>query len=267
MIRRPKYLDQNILRDVADYLDLESPDVRDIRRTSNERREGRAGLRYGVEAGVTGGRDEATEESFSVPMRPARLLTTVIEELQAQEALVDPSTSPERALPHRAAIEVSGKLSLSPVSEIATLFEMFVPLLQSGSDLENVPQEDVARMLFDQREVQAPGVMTLEPTAGPYRFVMVLQPDCLYRTPSFEELEGEFTVFGTLDGPLGDGDAISLERYLLPGLPRALRRAIGQKGISELLEGLAEATGRKVDVADLSFSGPGGLMSVAAIYP
>jgi hypothetical protein len=48
---------------------------------------------------------------------------------------------------------------------------------------------------------------------------------------------------------------------------RAMRRAIGNANLGELLESSKGITGRSLSLDDLSFSGPGALVSVAAIYP
>lgn len=268
MFRLPKYLDEDLVRTLADYLGLEIAESRDVRRRGSTERGGRVAIRAGVaEASGSGAREQEEEESFSAPVRPVRLLNDVIDSLIHTSDLVQLDNEPDAALPHRSPIEVSGTLKVSPVSDVAAIFTMLLPMLQSGADLDNLSSGQVASMLLERRSVAAPSVVELQPFSSDYRFVSVLRPSALQGDIEIDDLEGEFTVFGTLDRVLAENAHLSLEQHMVPGLNRTLRRALGPEKMSELLGIVGNATGRTFDVTDLHFTGPGALIGALAVYP
>lgn len=268
MIRLPRYLDEELVRTLADYIGIEVAASKDVRRTISTERSGKGGLKTPIAEGTLERRGaNQEEESYSAPVRPVRLLNDVLSALTESNELISLDQDPNAALVHRSAIEVSGSLKLSPVSEVAAVLAMILPLAQAGTDLDSVSSEQVMSLLVQRRSVEAPIVVELQPGTGPYRFISVLSPSAAYGDTVLDELEGDYTVFGTLDKVMGEGGSLSLEQYMLPGLNRTLRRALGGEQLGGLLKSFGEASGRELDVKDLEFTGPGALIGAIAIYP
>jgi hypothetical protein len=59
---------------------------------------------------------------------------------------------------------------------------------------------------------------------------------------------------------------LRLDKYLMPGLPRVLRRAIGTKRIKEMVSGLEDVVGRKVEPDELTLHGPALLLKPLAVF-
>ncbi len=115
--------------------------------------------------------------------------------------------------------------------------------------------------MFGDSGSAAPVVMRCEPL-GERHFIMVLDENCVETGRTLEDLEDELTIFGYMDRVVGEGQSVPLDRYLLPGLNRTLRRAAGD--LSQMVQ---DAPGVKSIVpSDLVFDGPGGLIKAAAIY-
>lgn len=268
MIRLPRYLDEELIRTFADYIGIVAAETKDVRRTTSTERGGKGGLKAAFgEGSLERRRGEQEEERYSAPVRPVRLLNDVVAALTESNELVSLEHDPAAGLVHRSPVEVSGSLKPSPVSEVAAVLAMILPLAQAGIDLDNVSAEQVMSLLIERRGVEAPIVVELQPHAGPYRFMSVLRPTAAYGDAVLDELEGDYTIFGTLDRVLGEGERLSLEQYMLPGLNRTLRRALGGEQLGDLLKSFGAVSGRQLDVKDLEFHGPGALVGAVAIYP
>lgn len=268
MIRLPKYLDEDLVRTLADYLDLEAAESRQVRNRSTSQGRGSLGIRAGV-AEAQAGRERGgeTEETFSAPVRPIRLFNDVIDSLAASGELIELDRMADAELIHRAPIEVSGVIKVSPVSEVAAAFAMLTPLLMSGANVDDLNASEIAGALIDQRGALAPVVVELQPHSSDYRFAAVLKPGLLGSGVGFDELEGEFTIFGTVDRVMGEVDSLNLEQFMFPGWNRTLRRAIGRDDLAGMLVELGGLTSSSFEAEDLQFQGPGALIGAMAIYP
>lgn len=268
MIRLPKYLDEDLVRTLADYLDLETAESREVRNRTTSQGQGSLGMRAGIaqaQAGRESGRE--TEETFSAPIRPIRVFNDVIDALVRSGELIELDRDPAAGLIHRSPVEVSGIIKVSPVSEVAAAFAMLTPLLMSGANMDDIDPSQIAGAFIEQRSAQAPVVVELQPHDGDYTFAAVLKPGLLGPSVSFDELEGEFTVFGTLDRVMGQGDSLNLEQFMFPGWNRTLRRAIGRDDLEGMLVQLGGLTSSGFEPGDLHFEGPGALIGAMAIYP
>lgn len=108
-------------------------------------------------------------------------------------------------------------------------------------------------------------------TASPARLVretlaMIVREDWLQSGRSMDDLEGDLTVVGHIERIVGEGSSIELDKYLLPGLNRPMRRMLKSQG---KLEGMFEdaPSGLAITTEDLSLAGPAVFLRPAAIYP
>ncbi len=102
-------------------------------------------------------------------------------------------------------------------------------------------------------------------TPGPRTFLLV-HPAHLFGSAAVDDIDGELTVVGTVDRLINEGDSFSLERHFLPGLNRTVRRAFQGEGVSGLLESFSNVLGRRIDISDLSLTGPAVLLTPMTIY-
>jgi hypothetical protein len=224
------------------------------------------GVEKVASVGVSGGKQAERTEVFSRHVSSASQLTTLVEALSLQGMLIDLEAEPDATLVHRQPIEVSGELALEPASEIGQLFALALPKMM-GAGSGDLSDSDIWELMAGSSLKSAPSiVMSLTHAETGKRFMMVLDPKNV-RADDIEDLEGDMTVFGILDKLLPEGGSLSLQRYLLPKINRAARRALSGANLQELLDSSRELTGRSLSMSDLEFTGPGALLSVVAIYP
>lgn len=70
------------------------------------------------------------------------------------------------------------------------------------------------------------------------RCMVIIDPTNLHGSATLDDLEGEQTVVAHVDRLVRPRSEVSLDKYLLPGLPRTLRRAMGRSGLTESFDGL-----------------------------
>lgn len=280
-IRRPRYLDVSLLRDLGDQLDLEWPEKLEVSEKVAGGKSWRVGLSRGVEARRDSTQGHERTESFLRSVGPVRLLDIVIDGLRSAGALSEFSGAPGQALRARSAVEATGHLVLSPASEGGALLEGLMPILSAGlGERDTIDNSEVKKLMdenpslmssllgFDgAQKPAAPAVLLLEPEDGEMRLMMVVRSDHLYNAESYEELEGPMTVLGVVDRVLPEGVTVSMDSYLFPSMNRSMRRALARDGLDEILGSVGELEGRSIDLSALQFHGPGAMISVAAIYP
>ena len=195
--------------------------------------------------------------------RPGRLLSLAIE--ASRDELIDLDVDPGWTLAQRALIQITARLALSRASEVPEMLRPFLPMLlgrdavptSDGSDLSDA---EAAQLMFGA-EGRIPLIFTVEREV-PYGFAVLIRTDWLVAGVTVDDLEDELTVFGIVEKVLPEGKAIPLERYVLPGLSRTLRRAAGN--LRELLD---ELPGEPLQDDDLEFQGPGAVVRGIAIFP
>lgn len=182
---------------------------------------------------------------------------------ESQHEIVDLDTEPDSQLPQRSIVQVTGQLSLSRASEvplIRPLLPMFLSRTQTESGSDEISDAEAAELMFGA-EARHPVVLNIDSSAD-YALAAILSTDSIVPGNTFDDLEDDLTVFGTIEKVLPEGRAAPLDRYVLPGLNRALRRAIGD--LSELL---ATMPGEPITPSDLLVEGPGALIRPIAIFP
>lgn len=94
----------------------------------------------------------------------------------------------------------------------------------------------------------------------------MLDPAGLRGSSTMDDLEGEQTVVAHVDRIVRPRQELSLDKYLMPGLPRVVRRSLGKKGLLEMLSGLDKVIGRPVGADDLTIHGPALLLKPLAVF-
>lgn len=268
MILRPRYLDIELVGAILDSLGVQAPEARSVRETTTRSRGGQVGISKGVSVGADRRRATEREESFSEQESPVRKLRLAIESLQANDELVQLDSPPLPPLHPRVVVEIRGEVTMSVSLEIAPLLGAMIEAVFSGDidDFNTIRPEQFVTM-FAGAPVETPIPVILRPEGDVAPFVLVLKPTCLYGTQSFEDVEGEMTVLGLVERILGPGESLSLDRWLLPGLPRTFRRMLS-KGpeLADMLSQIVNAIGQDLDPSDLRFDGPGVVLAPVAIY-
>jgi hypothetical protein len=268
--RNPIYLDVSLLKNLADYFGIDVPGQRQV----VQRRSGTTGKGMGLNKGLTARLDSdktvETTETFSTDFRPVRLVNDVIDSLLESDDVIDLINEPNADLISQSPIQVEGELAVSPATEIGTLIGRFFPLLAAryaqGDKDPSLNQEDIAQ-LFLEPQGEGAQVYNVSPAAeDDRRFILILDPKNLGEDRDCDDLEGEFTVFGIVDRLLSEKSSLSLTRYLLPGMNRTMRRAIGKTSLEEIITGFGDITGQAIDISALTVKGPGAVIKPLAIY-
>lgn len=257
----PRYLDRDLVRDLLDYLDLEVPDSTEVETAESAENSRRAGANRFVDVGAGRARRDERRETFTLHARPARLLSTAIEGVRPE--LLDVDAHPDGALVQRGFIQVTGRLHLARVSEVPQMIRPMLPVLLSRTQQGSggaISDAEAAGVMFGS-ETGHPAVLNID-AATDYTLAAVIRTDRLMPGNDVDDLEDDLTLFGVVEKLLPGGASTPLDRYVLPGLNRSLRRAVGD--LSELL---ARLPGDPISAEDLVVAGPGALIRSIAIFP
>lgn len=257
----PLYVNTELIQDILDGLGVERPESVEIetRRTAGRSGAAKAGA---VGLGMQGERESSTErrETFTKQSRPSGLLELAIHGLRESEQLIDLTLEPDTAIPRRGIIEVTGEVEVSELSDVPALMKSFAPFIEEGLlDTEDVPPTFL-HMLAGTAE-SGPLLLRVETDAVP----LLLRGDTrwLIGGKEVEDVEGELTVLAYVERVLSPGQRVALDRYVTPGMNRAMRRQFGREGIVDLLSKVSN--GMSED--SLDFVGPGLVARPIAVYP
>jgi len=268
--RNPLYMDTPLLKNLADYHDIDVPTSRQVTQRLAGSSEKRAGIAKVVDAGVQAGRETETTEVYATEVRPIRLVNDVIDFMLAEAELIDLTVDAEAQLLQRSVVQVEGELVPSPATEIGSLLSRFFPLLTAkyaaGESNPQLSQQDIALILTPQASAEIQ-VYDLQLEISDRNFAILLDPSHLIEGRELDDLEGERTVFGLVERLIPEGSSYPLARYLLPGMNRSLRRRAEVSGAwDELVKGFGEMMGQQLDMGALSVDGPAAIIQPVAIY-
>lgn len=267
--RNPLYVDQDLLVNLADYFAVPLPTEGEVIRRVVDERGGHLGVNRVVDAGRRSGSSEEITETYQSTVRPVRATNDVIDHLLNSGGVADLVDNPNAALVLRHPVQVEGEVALSTATELGGLFARFLPLLATqasqGAGGPELSASEVAEFMLAPAPTEHTHIFELK-GESPTKFVLPVRPACLYGGADMDDLEGEFTVFGVVDRLVGDGASYSLERYVLPGLNRTIRRAFPREKLLEMLESFADMSGGPVDARALEVEGPAALVTPLAIY-
>lgn len=266
--RNPLYVDQELMANLADYFAVPLPTEGEVVRRVLDERGGRLGVNRVVDASRHTGATEEVTETYTSTVRPVRAVNDVVDHLLADGA-PDLVSVPDAELVLRHPIQVDGDLTLSTATEVGGLFARFMPLLAAqaaqGSGDPDLSSAQAAELMLTAPTSDHIHIFELagQPDTT---FVLPVRPACLYGGAAMDDLEGECTVFGVVDRLVPEGASYSLERHVLPGLNRTLRRAFPRDKLLEMLQGFAQMSGGSVDANALEIQGPAALVTPLAIY-
>jgi hypothetical protein len=270
--RNPLYLDADLLANLADYYGIGTPEEMNVTRRSSKEGSRGGGINKVVVA--TGERSHAEEvtESYSVLTRPVRILNDLLDHIESTGDIVDLDADPEAPVSNSAVVLLRGDLSPSAANEVGGVMARLMPLLMTSfskgqTDFEP-SQAEIAAAFMTESAPDTPQLFDIaedSPVEG-RRSLLVVEPQGLRGTSTFDDLEGDQTVVAHVDRIVRPRNEFSLDKYVLPGLPRAVRRLVGRKELASMLDGFDELVGRKIDPDELTLRGPALLLKPLAIF-
>lgn len=182
---------------------------------------------------------------------------------------IDLVDDPEAALLLRHPVQVEGGLTLSTATEVGGLFARFLPLLASqattGSGGPDLSASEIAELMMAPSSVDHTHIFELDGDVTS-KFLLPVRPACLYGGAVMDDLEGEATIFGVVERLIPVGSSCSLERYVLPGMNRTLRRAFPRDKLLAMLESLSDTSGGSIAADGLDVDGPAAVVTPLAIF-
>jgi hypothetical protein len=265
----PRYLDQTLVENMADHYGLGTLEERQVTRRTLRDRKTEGGFDKGLKA--THGRESTEEETevYSRSVRPVRLVNDVVEGLRREESVIDYVDEADSTLTKGSPILVEGEFQPSPIMETGNLMGSLLPtMLQqaaAGKSQPNVSASDMVAALTGGGQAKRPQLYEVAPdVADAPRFFAVVKPELIVDGYDEDDLTGELTAFGLVDRFVRPGRKLSLDKYLLPGVGRTMRRALMGDVGGNLPAGFA--TDEKIKPEDVEVEGPVVVIEIAAIF-
>ena len=269
-MRAPKYLDLQLLMQMADYYNIPVPREAEVARKTIDTRQGGVGLDKIVKAHKDKTGTEEMTETYKTQVRPVKLLNDVVDDLTMTGRLVDLTDDPSAVVPHREPVLLEGEIRLTEASEVGALIGRLTPLLlqmaAAGRTDFQPSQAELTSQFFADPSNSTPEVFRVEIPGNGVTAYLVLKGENYVDGATSDEVASELAVFGLVDRIIRDGAVYSLEKYVIPGLNRDLRRLIGQQAINEMLDKASEPLGRQISSDSLNIKGPAIILSVAGIF-
>lgn len=236
----PVYLDEDMLATLATRFGMDVSDVEVTRRTNRARKRSARGSvgGFGGERG-SGDEDEWTEHT-SESFDPLHTLAQVVDRLDG-EGLPDASGATDEVARQGALVEVEGELVLSPLTPTARIMSFMLPqLMQQATTGQDNFELDESQALRDfmSGELAMDVTAILELPEAEQRVVVLARPGGI--VDRLEDLEDDLRVIGTAHRVVRPNRTRSLAPYVLPGLSRDARKAIGDDGVVDLISRLPE---------------------------
>lgn len=270
--RNPSYLNADLLSNFADYLGLDAREAAAVtRRTLSGGGKG-IGVDKVLTARAESSREEELTETYSMPLRPVRLLNALLDSPEAMDELVDLDQEPDAAVSTRSMVQVTGEVIPSPANAVGAIMARLMPLMMSQfSAGQDVPQPSDAQLLdafAGEAQSDAPQLFELfiDERDDEGRWFVMLEPGHLHGSATFEDVEGEVSLTAHVERVVAAKSKFSLERFFLPGISRPIRRAMGKNGLAHMLESMDEIVGQKIDADALTVHGPAVMLRPLAVY-
>lgn len=261
MLYLPLYIDVGLVHGVLDGVGLEVPEAISIETVRTGGKSGGARLAAGpIGVGGKGESSSQRKETFTVKSRPSQLLELAVTGLRQSDQLIDLTLQPDTAVSRRVIVEVTGEIQVSQISDVPTLMRSFAPLLEAGglTNAEEVPLEFL--QLLTGKAESGPLILTMDTDAS----ALLLRGDTqwLLEGKEVDDIEGELTVLAYIEQVLSADQSVPLDRYVLPGMNRAMRRQFGRDQLLDLLSQVTNLGSSQV----LDFEGPGLVARPIAVY-
>lgn len=270
-MRTPKYIDVDLLRQMADFYDVPVPHDAQVTRRVVDMTDRGLGFDKIAKGHADRTATEEVTESYQSELRPAKLFNDIIDELLVSDRVCDLTQDASAQIIHRYAVLVEGGVELAPASEVGEIMAKFMPMLtgmmaEGRTEFEPTTQE-LAKQFFQGEHVKAPHIMVMAADLTDYAFYFVLDPSKFAAGSTLEDLAGEVTVFGLAERIIREGSMYSLDKHVVPGLNRTMRRLLGKDAMSKLAEATAGLRGgTTIDPDDLNIRGPAVIVNVAGIF-
>lgn len=270
--RNPIYLDTDLLSNLADYFGVDLPEEKSVTRRATTGSGRGAGVDKVVTAKLESSKAEEVTETFSVSTRPVRLMNDLVDSMAHQQDLIDLDDDPEAALANGSIVQVTGVLQAAAANEVGAIMGRFLPLLvtqaAAGATEFEPTDAELAKLLLADSTESGPQLFDFDPDAPVEgrRCLVFLDPAYLYGSATLEDLEAEQTLVAHVDRLVKPDSEVNLDRYLMPGLPRAVRRAMGRDGLGEMVSGLDKVLGREIDPDELTVNGPALMLKPLAVF-
>ena len=265
--RSPIYLNLNALADVADAYDLDTREVVEVRERNARSRALGGGLGAGP-ARIEGdrGSEAETEETYSRKRSAISLLDQVLERAhQDGDVVVDATTGVSR----NSLVEFEGHLRSSSATEFVEVIRMMLPMMPSLVSAQTGPPEQAAMMQQVLNEIaneDNPSLWEVDHEMPELPRVLVkMSRQHLWRDQTMDDLDGEHTVLALVDQIVPESGEFSLERHLLPGTNRALRRVMSGSAMEGMLQSVMKLPGANPTGVAPSLRVPGPLYVVNTI--
>ncbi len=261
MLYLPLYVDVDLVHDVLDGVGLEVPEAINIETVRSGGKSGGARLAVGP-VGIDGKGESSSQrkETFTVKSRPSQLLELAVTGLRESDQLIDLTLEPDAAVSRRAIVEVTGDIQVSQISDVPALMRSFAPFLEAGglTDAEEVPPEFL--QLLTGKAESGPLILSMDSDAS--SFLLRGDTKWLLEGKEVDDVEGELTVLAYVERVLSANQSIPLDRYVLPGMNRPMRRQFGRDQLLDLLSQVTDLDSSQV----LDFAGPGLVARPIAVY-
>lgn len=272
--RNPIYLDTDLLSNLADYFGVTAPGQTQVTSRATTGSEKGAGVDKMLTAKVGATKSHEVTESYSVTMRPVRLMNDLVDLMTERSELVDLDADPEATVVGGSVVQISGTLQLAAANEVGSIMARFLPLLiaqatAGKTEFEPPTQAEIAKLLLAPTDEESgPQLFNLEPET-PFegrRHLAIVDTGCLRGAASTDDIEGDYTLVAHVDRLVRPRVELSLNQYLLPGVPRTVRRALGRADLTEMVTGLGPVLGRQIAPSDLLVLGPALMLKPLAIF-
>jgi hypothetical protein len=270
-VRSPLYMNVDLLKNMADYYDIPVPEDAQVTRKTTDQHNRNLAIEKVIKAGGGSSGTAELTEVYETRLRPVRLLNDVIDNLLREDQVTDLTQDPESEILHRRPLLFEGEIKLSGAAKLATFIgPMIVQMLnqvRSGAEGFELDKAEFLGKFTSTDPSSEPQVLIAQVDERDEKFVMIVQPDYIIGNErSVEDVLGEQFIFGLVEKIVPPGRSYSLERYLLPGMNRNIRRMIPDGKMDELLEKLPEEIAGTVGKDDVEIPGPLFVINVAVIY-
>lgn len=265
-IRNPIYLDQDLLQNIADYLGIGYPVETKVRERGTRERSGSGGVGVpgtGLRGDLGRSSSDEVETTYEAPVRPVKVFNDVLDAALGAGDVKRFDGTGVVSVGRRDLIEIEGFASLASVSEVGELLEKVLPAFAStvgaGRD-EGIPEGLIAAVLSDEAAPRPLLFDLVSEDVQDLRVFLQIDQGWFHRNATPDDINGEVTVFASVDQLIPEGGEVGLERFLMPGANRAARRMMGKENLADLMARL----GHKDE--PLHLEGPAWVLRPIAVF-
>ncbi len=146
----------------------------------------------------------------------------------------------------------------------------FMPIifgaLAKGEEDPEITNEHVKEIMEGGSNSDHNQILDVEFESVNVRAIVIVDPKYMREGADIEDLVGEVTLFGVISRIVGEGRTFSLEKHLLPGVNRTMRRMIAKEGVDKFVGELKELVDGDIDENAINISGPVVVIEPVAIY-